>query len=168
MMKKIIGFVKDNYIPFLFALIAVLIELIAVYVTSGKLYIRSPWMYFTVLGLLTVLQFFFRSDRTRHIWSSVVLAVLFVADLLFIVIYEMTGTIFDFSMLKLRGDAMAILESVPINFLYTFVCGILLSAFVVFGMDFAPQNDKNKSGRSRPAPAPLFCKFVGNAFMHSA
>ena len=151
MMKKITGFIRNNYIPFLFALLAVIIELTAVYVTSGKLFIRSPWMYFTVLGLLVVLQFFLTTDRARHIWSTVVLTVLFVMDLVFIVIYEMTGTIFDFSMLKLRGDAMAILESVPINFLYTFLCGALLSAFIVFGRDFG-------NGETRVAPMPFFRK----------
>ena len=151
MMKKITGFIRNNYIPFLFALLAVIIELTAVYVTSGKLFIRSPWMYFTVLGLLVVLQFFLTTDRARHIWSTVVLTILFVMDLVFIVIYEMTGTIFDFSMLKLRGDAMAILESVPINFLYTFLCGALLSAFIVFGRDFG-------NGETRVAPMPFFRK----------
>jgi len=155
MMKKIKAFIRDNYIPFLFALLAVVIELTAVFVTSGKLFIRSPWMYFTVLGLLTALQFFLRTDRARHIWSSVLLSVLFVFDLVFIVIYEMTGTIFDFSMLNLRGDAMAILESVPINFLYTFLCGALLSAFVVFVRDFEDHG-------VRPAPSHLFRKVIAS------
>ena len=135
MMKKITDFIKNNYIPFLFAAIAVVIELMAVFVTSGKLFIRSPWMYFTVLGLLVALQFFIASNRARHILSCILLSVVFVLDLVFIVIFEMTGTIFDFSMLNLRGDAMAILESVPINFTYTFICGALIGAFIVFGRD---------------------------------
>ncbi len=152
MMKKITDFIRSNYIPFLFAAIAVVIELTAVFVTSGKLFIRSPWMYFTVLGLLVALQFFIASNRVRHILSCVLLSVVFVLDLVFIVIYEMTGTIFDFSMLNLRGDAMAILESVPINFTYTFICGALLSAFIVFGMDL--------EGKTRPAPATHFFRRV--------
>jgi hypothetical protein len=134
-MKKITDFIKNNYIPFLFAAIAVVIERTAVFVTSGKLFIRSPWMYFTVLGLLVAVQFFITSNRARHILSCVLLSMVFVLDLVFIVIFEMTGTIFDFSMLNLRGDAMAILESVPINFTYTFICGALIGAFIVFGRD---------------------------------
>ena len=133
-MKRLI---KKNHIPILFAITALCMELTAVFVTSGKLLIRSPWLFLSLLAVLTVLQYFLPTNRARHIFSSVLLTVFFIFDLLFIVIFEMTGTIFDFSMLKLRGDAMAILESVPINFPYTAISGVLLSSFIVFGASFA-------------------------------
>lgn len=136
-MKRLI---KNNYIPILFAFVAVCMELTAVFVTSGRLLIRRPWLYLSMLAILTLLQYFLRTNRARHICASILLSVFFVCDLVFIVIYEMTGTIFDFSMLKLRGDAMAILESVPINFTYTAISGILLSAFIVFGRTFASED----------------------------
>lgn len=136
-MKRLI---KNNYIPILFALTALCMELTAVFVTTGKLLIRHPWIYLSLLAILTLMQYFLRTNRARHICSSILLSVFFVFDLVFIVIYEMTGTIFDFSMLKLRGDAMAILESVPINFTYTAISGILLSAFIAFGRTFAAED----------------------------
>lgn len=137
--EKLKQLIRNNYIPFLFALTALCMELTAVYVTSGRFSIRKPWLYLSLLGALTVLQYFLRTNRARHICSSILLAVFFACDLVFIVIYEMTGTIFDFSMLNLRGDAMAILESVPINFSYTAIAGIALSAFIVFGGAFASE-----------------------------
>ena len=136
-MKRLI---KNNYIPILFALTALCMELTAVFVTTGKLLIRHPWIYLSLLAILTLMQYFLQTNRARHICSSILLSVFFVFDLVFIVIYEMTGTIFDFSMLKLRGDAMAILESVPINFTYTAISGILLSAFIAFGRTFAAED----------------------------
>lgn len=136
-MKRLI---KNNYIPILFALTALCMELTAVFVTTGKLLIRHPWIYLSLLAILTLMQYFLRTNRSRHICSSILLSVFFIFDLVFIVIYEMTGTIFDFSMLKLRGDAMAILESVPINFTYTAISGILLSAFIAFGRTFASED----------------------------
>lgn len=111
----------------------VLIELTAVAVTTGKFYITSPWMYLTILAFMTAVQFLIKSNRKRHIVSCLLLLVSMVANLVFIVIYEMTETIFDFSMFNLRGDAMAILESVPINFVFFTVAGIIFSAFAVFG-----------------------------------
>lgn len=135
-MKRLI---KNNYIPLLFAATALSMELTAVFVTSGKLFIRSPWLFLSLLAVLTAMQYFLPTNRARHICSSILLSLFFACDLVFIVIYEMTGTIFDFSMLKLRGDAMAILESVPINFPYTAISGVLLSAFIVFGGSFASE-----------------------------
>ena len=45
--------------------------------------------------------------------SEDVVTEFFACDLVFVVIYDMTGTIFDFSMFKLRSDAMAIVEKEP-------------------------------------------------------
>ncbi len=133
MKERIKAWIKTNYIPLLFVGIAVLIELTAIAVTSGAFYIRNPWMYLTVLGMLTLVQFFLSSNKARYVYSIVLLAVIFVVDLVFIVIFELTETIFDFSMFNLRGDAMAIVESIPVNFIYGTVSGILFSAFIVFG-----------------------------------
>ncbi len=132
MKNKIIEFFKTNYIPFVFAACAVIIELTAVAVTAGKFYIRNPLMYLTMLAVLTGIQFFIGTNKARYVYSSVALAAIFVCDLVFIVIYEMTGTIFDFSMLKLRSDAMRIIEKLKINFWYVTVGGVLVSAFIVF------------------------------------
>lgn len=147
MKERIIQWIRTNYIPFLFAACAVLIELTAVAVTGGKFYIRSPWMQLSVLFVLTAAQFFIYSNKARHIYSYVVLSVILVTDLLFIILYELTGTIFDFSMLKLRNDAMGIIESVPINFVYGCVSGCILGAFIVFGGYGIGKVDEPKKGR---------------------
>ena len=133
MKSKILNCFKSNYIPFLFAICAILIELTAVAVTSGRFYMSSPWMYFTVLGFLMTILFLIKSNRKRHVLSSLMLLVLMITNLLFIIIYELTETIFDFSMLNLRTDATAILENLPINFLFFMIAGIILSSFVIFG-----------------------------------
>ncbi len=135
-MKKIWDFFRTNYIPFLFLVAAVIVELMGVLVTSGKFYVRTPWMWLSILAIVCGLQFLFKSHTVRFWISSISLIIFFVFDLVFIVIFEMTGTIFDFSMLKLRGDAMAIVESVPINFAFFTVSGIVVSLFIVFGKSF--------------------------------
>ena len=132
MKEKIVAWIKTNYLPLLFIVAAVFIELTAIAVTSGAFYIRNPWMYLTVLGLLTLVQFFIPSNKARYIYSIVTLSVIFIMDLVFIVIFELTETIFDFSMFNLRGDAMAIVEEIPVNFVYGTVSGVLLSSFIVF------------------------------------
>ncbi|MDE6397817.1 MAG: sulfatase-like hydrolase/transferase, partial [Clostridiales bacterium] len=64
------------------------------------------------------------------------LLVIFAIDLVFIVVYEMTGSTFDYSMLKLRGDAMAIVESIPINFVFFSVAGIAISLYMILARYF--------------------------------
>jgi len=132
-MKKILGFLRDNCIPLLFVVAAAVMELVAVTVTSGSFYIRDPWMYLTVLAVLCAVLFLLPTNRARHICACCFLVAFFVIDIALIIIYEMTGSLFDFSLFSLRGDAMAILESVPVNFAYTFTAGMIISAFIVFG-----------------------------------
>ncbi len=135
-MQTLKKFLRQNFIPLFFALCAILIELTAVYVTTGSLGVREPWLYLSVLCLFTAGQYFFPSNKARHIFSMAVLSVLAAGTLVLVVVFDMTGTVFDFSMLNLRNDAMAILESIPLNFVYTAVAGILISAFIAFGRSF--------------------------------
>ncbi len=133
MKERIKHFFKTNYIPLCFFALGVIIELVAVLVTSGKFFVRNPIMWLSILGTLTIVQFFILNQKARYIFSCVVLLVWMLIDIIFIVIYDMTGTIFDFSMLQLRNDGMAIIEKLPINFAFTSVAGVLVSAFIVFG-----------------------------------
>ena len=112
MKNRVLQWLKANYIPIVFTLIAVIIELTAVAVTGSKFFIRSPWMYLTVLAMLTIIQFFMSSQKKRYIYTIVVLSVIFALDLVFIIIFELTGTIFDFSMLNFnsKSDAGASLK----------------------------------------------------------
>lgn len=165
MKEKILTYFKTNYIPFLFAAAAIVIELTAVFVTSGKFYIRSPWMYFTILAALTFIQFFIPNNYARHVYSSIALAVFFVCDLVFVIIYEMTGTIFDFSMFKLRGDAMSIVEKLQINFTYVSVGGVILSGFVVFARMPVPYVPKPELTRMTKIVLP--CMLAVLAGVHS-
>lgn len=133
MKEKLKEFFKINYIPITFFVLTVIIELIAVLVTSGKFYVRKPVMWLSVLGVLTIAQMFILNQRARYFFSCAALLVWIIVDLVFITIYDMTGTIFDFSMLRLRNDGMAIIEKLPINFAFTVSAGVLVSLFIVFG-----------------------------------
>ena len=117
MKEKLLKFFKINYIPFLFAAVAILLELTAVLVTSGKFYIIRPWMYLTILGFLTAVQFFIPNNTARHVFSSFALAAFFIVDLIFIVIFDMTGkgNVFDYYMMNLGGEAKYKIEKIQKN-----------------------------------------------------
>ena len=61
---------------------------------------------------------------------------------MFIVIFEMTETIFDYGMFNLRNDGMAILESVPINFTFFAVSMLAISLYIVFGGRYVRHAEK--------------------------
>lgn len=157
-MKK---FLKDNLLIWAYLGIAILIELFGVLVTSGKFYIRSPWLFFLLQAIIVAILFCITNNKARHIVSSLFLIVFFVVNLVFIVIFEMTsGTIFDYGMLNLRNDGMAILESVPINFLFFSVCMLMIAIFVVFGARYARHNKEKVTFKFSKIIMPIIMVFV--------
>ena len=136
MKKKFVAILKADFIVWTFLAIAVLMELTGVCVTSGKFLIRNPLMFFSVLAVFTGVLFGIKNQKARYWCAFAFLMLIFVIDLVFIVVYEMTGSTFDYSMLKLRNDAMAIVESIPINFVFFSVAGIAISLFMILARYF--------------------------------
>ncbi|MCI8458446.1 MAG: sulfatase-like hydrolase/transferase [Clostridia bacterium] len=136
MKQKILQMLKTNYLIFAFWFVSVIMELTAVTVTGGSFFIRQPWIYLSLMLIYSGVMYCIKNQNGRFWFAFALLFFNFVIDLVFIVIFEMTDTIFDFAMLKLRKDGMAIIESLPINFWYVAVAGLLLSAYLIFGRYF--------------------------------
>lgn len=136
MKQKIKNILCTNYLILAFWLISVVMELTAVTVTGGSFFIRKPWVYLSLLLIFGCVMYSVKNQNGRFWFAFVLLLAHFIVDIVFIVIFEMTDTIFDFSMLNLRSDAMAIIESLPINFWYVLVAGICLSVYMIFGRYF--------------------------------
>lgn len=126
-------FIKTNYLMCMFIFAVVIIELTGVCVTSGRFYISVPWLYLTVVFVFAFISLLLPGHKSRYFYFLSVLVGIFVFDLIFIIIYETTGTIFDYAMLNLRSDAMLIVESLPFNFAYVFVSALMISCFGAFG-----------------------------------
>lgn len=129
-MKK---FLKSNVLVWIYFVLVCLIELLGVWVTSNKFYIRQPWIFLFLQFIIVLVLLTIKSNKARHITSSILLGVFMIVNLVFIVIFEMTETIFDYGMFNLRNDGMSILESVPINFVFFSISAIIISLYVVFG-----------------------------------
>ena len=135
----------DNCLLPAFWIVSVLIELTAVTVTGGAFFIRKPWIWLSLLLVFSGVMYAIGNQNGRFWFSFCLLLFNFFADLVFIVIYEMTDTVFDFSMLNLRSDAMAIIESLPINFWFVLVAGSLIGAYLVFGRYYVRHQPKKRT-----------------------
>lgn len=134
-------------------------ELTAVTVTGGAFFIRKPWIYLSLMLVFTGVMYSIKNNNGRFWFAFILLLFNFIVDIVFIVVFEMTDTIFDFSMFNLRSDAMAIIESLPINFWYVLIAGMLISAYVVFGRYFIKRAPKPE----KPQKLPLILTVVAMA-----
>ncbi len=141
-MEKIKKFLLEYLTIILYAIFALLIEKVAACITDGKFYIRDPRYMISVIAALVAVLLCIKNQKARVILSAIFIAVHGLINIIFMLLYDMAGQWFDWSMLLLRNDAMGILENVPVNFWYTIGIIFLTSAWICFGLKFASFEEK--------------------------
>ncbi len=131
---KLLFFVKANYLMIGYVLTATLIELTAIAVTSRRFYMTEPWLFITFLAMVSLVSLYLPGHRSRYGLFVAAVVLHMIADMFFVVVFDSTGgTVFDYAMLHLRTDAMAIVERLPLSFTYVFVSVVAAALYFTFG-----------------------------------
>ena len=148
-MQKIRDWMYRNRIALLYPILALVVEMTAVFAVEGNPFFNRPFLFLGLVIVLTGVIFLFKNNGVRLAVGVFWLALQAIADLIFAVIYDMTGQYFDLGMLKLRNDAVAILESIPINF-FTFYAGVTCCViYMIFGLRILRDENNVKVKRGR-------------------
>lgn len=136
-MKHLKRFLIENLTLILYVLFVFLIEMIGSVITGGGFYIKDPRYLLCYCFVVVFLMYIVKNQKLRVSVLSTFLYIQATINIIFYLIYKMTGQWFDYSMFSLRNDAMGIIENVPINFwhFYGLITGI--SLYLVFGLKFA-------------------------------
>lgn len=147
-LNKIVEWLKENRLVALYPVLAILIESTAVFVVEGTPFLTRPFLSLGLLAFICGILLLLPNDKVKLIVVTVTLITQAVLDLIFAVIFDMTDLYFSFEMFNLRNDAVAVLESIPLDFV-TFYAGILFcSLYVVFGLRYlATKKEKAKKGK---------------------
>ena len=95
---SIFNWIKKRWIYLYVIGSLMLIELIGVAVTSHCFYIRRPWIFIFVLGIVFIILFYLKTYMAKFVVGASIICAFGIVDLIFIIIFEMTGQYFDFSM----------------------------------------------------------------------
>ncbi|MGM9972101.1 MAG: LTA synthase family protein [Anaeroplasmataceae bacterium] len=131
---KIKNFILSNLIIIIYFVLSFLIELTGALITDGGFYIKDPRYILTIVGIVSLILLLITNQKARLIVASGFLLVQAIFNILFKLLFDMSGQWFDYSMLLLRNDAMGIIESVPISFWFSYFLLLILGLFVVFGL----------------------------------
>lgn len=149
--KKTLECAKRNYLMLGYILVSVLIELTGVAVTSGKFYMTEPWLFLTFIAFVCLISLYLPGHKSRYAVFMSAILLHYLLDFFFVVIFDSNGTVFDYAMISLRRDAMIILESVPVNFAFTFVSAIIISVYGAVGYIFIKKMPAPLSARRTAA-----------------
>ncbi len=146
-LQAIIEWVKEQRLSVLYFLFAICIEMVAVFAVEGNPLLTRPFIALGVLLLATALVLYIPNLRVRMFVYTGLLGVQMILDVVFAVIFDMTGQYFDFGMLNLRNDAFGILENLPVNFL-AFYSGLFFTLlYVVYGLRYTHENKRQAAGK---------------------
>lgn len=119
-----------NNIAFLvYCFFSFLLEITTIAMTTNTFFMSKPWLY--LLGLLlTFFVYNFISHKAIKRWYLLILLILqCVANLGCVILFENTGTIFDFSMLSLLKETADFAGTVSVNYLYIVYIVLLISVY---------------------------------------
>lgn len=125
---------RENIVVLIYLLFAICVELITVGVVEKIPFITQPFIELGILITIAAIGLLIKKNVIRVIFLSISLTLQAVLDLIFVVIYDMTGQYFDYGMLNLRNDAFGILESIPMNFIVFYTTVLFCIFFTIFSM----------------------------------
>lgn len=138
------NFIKNHISLILYVIIAVILECTTNILVCGNPFITKPWFALSLLILIVTLLTFVRKGIVRYYIASLLILIQGILNLFCIILYDMTGTLFDFGMFNLRSDGMGILENIPMNFTYLYLFLILLTSYFIFVKKPAKEETCNK------------------------
>lgn len=137
-MKK---FLKENLSFFIYAACCIFIELLSLYMITDSIIIERPWFGICSLGILFSIYLFIRSHKWKKwlLYGSLFFHI--IICIVCVVLYDNSGTFFDFNMFKLVTEAITVSNGLKINFWYILLLGTLFVGFTVFA-DYFHKKDK--------------------------
>lgn len=127
------NFLIKNSLIITFIVLCVLLELIGVLLTDGSFYIIDIRYFLTIILFLSAILYLIPNNTIKFFTAIALVFALGTFNIIFIVLYEMSGEHFKFAMFNLRGDAAGIIESIPLNFFFCFTFVTCIILFYVFG-----------------------------------
>ena len=136
------SFLKNNIGFIIYFLFAIIVELSSVFVMNNKFYIRSPWLALTICGLIFAIYNFIKSRKAKTITLSILLALQCILCIVFVVLLDNTGTLFDFNMLKLINANNNFVVTIDINYWFILYQVALFGLFLGLTLFLNKYQDK--------------------------
>lgn len=135
-------FLKNN-LAFLFHFIlSVILELSTVAILTGSFMIREPWiLLFNTLSLFFIFNLI-SNKKAKLITISSIFVIQLIINLFCVILFENTGTLFDFSMIQLVGESTMFLSTITINYWYIAYVVLLLIVYILVLSIFSKHIDE--------------------------
>ena len=117
-----------------FVLLAALLEMYALLFTDNGILIHAPWFSLALLAVIVSLTAMVRSYAWRVAILTFVLVAILSVDAGFILLFDINGTAFDYSLLYQAADGLGMMEGQLVNFGFLVPGAIAVAGFLLYGV----------------------------------
>ena len=122
-------FLKNNINFFVYFIFSILIELITLYSITKNFFISSPWLSLCLLGIIFSIYNFLKSRTAKNVVLFVVSAIQTMICLFCYILFDSTGTLFEFSMFRLVAEATTFAGVISPDY---FVIVLIAAIYIIF------------------------------------
>lgn len=124
-------FLKNNINFLVYFAFSIILELSSLFAITGFLFLKSPWFSLTILGIVFALCNIIKRRSLKNLVLSICLCIQSIICLFCLILYENTGTLFDFSMINLAGETAKFMGTTSINYIFIIYLVLLIIFFML-------------------------------------
>lgn len=124
-------FLRNNINFLAYFVFAIILELSTLFVITDALFIKSPWLALTLLVFIFSIYNFIKGRTAKNAILYTFSIIQLILCLFCVILYDNTGTLFDFNMFQLVGESTTFLGTLTINYGYIVYILLLLAALII-------------------------------------
>lgn len=149
-------FLKNNIVFLIYLLFSVILEVSTLLIVTGTPLIRAPWISILYMCSIFLIYNLIRSKKGKCILLYSVSFFQLLINWLSELLFENTGTYFEYSMFKLVGGADQFAGTMSIDWLYISYTLLLVLLFVLISLHFTKHIEEKFSFY----PQPILCSLL--------
>lgn len=123
-------FLKNNIIYLIHFILSFVLELSTVIILTNSFTIREPWILLSISIALFFIYNLITHKKIKNILLLCVFIIQIIINLFCVILFDNTGTLFDFSMIYLATESTDFLGTITINYLYITFVVLLLVVYI--------------------------------------
>lgn len=124
-------FLKNNLTFLSHFILSVILELSTVAILTSAFMIREPWILLSITIALFFIYNLISSAKVKNALLLIVFIIQLAINLFSVILFENTGTLFDFSMVYLASESTDFLSTITINYWYIAFVVLLLVVYIL-------------------------------------
>ena len=124
-------FLKNNLVFICFVIFSFILESVALLTITGSLLVKHPILSILLYLSLGTIYNLISNIKAKKIFLIISSILQLLINLFCVILFESTGTLFDFSMLQLASETTQFMDAISINYFFIIFSSLLFISYII-------------------------------------